>query len=367
MVNNHPKLLFIITGIGLGHTIREAAIINEIKKLKPDAEIVIAGFKKSYRYFKGKYPVIKLHGHKFPENSFSVSRLKSLFMNLPYPVWEYKDKKKLVKIIKEFNPDKVVVDIQPVGIDAALACNKKVIAVYNLDLDEWEEYQKNLSFLNRTQSRILFHYVKSTYDKADKVIIPSIHKPKVSGRYNLVHPILRQTPEELPPGKMLIKKLGLKTSPIVVMLGGSKFGYSIAEKLLAVAKNFDEHFIIFGYKNLKEKNITSFSFKENFLEYLKVSKAAILLSGHTALSEIIVYKKPALVFPFKNYVEHYINLDQIHDYVLAKYIDESMDEKTMEEYIRELLKESPRLKKNLNKLSFPKNGAREAAEIILRS
>ena len=36
------KLFFIITGIGLGHTMREAAIIKEIKSQQPTTEIVIA-------------------------------------------------------------------------------------------------------------------------------------------------------------------------------------------------------------------------------------------------------------------------------------------------------------------------------------
>src|SRR3989338_8619003 len=109
------KLLFVITGIGLGHTIRESAIISEIRRLDPETEIIIAGYKNSYRYFKGKFPTIKIHGHKFPESSFAVSRLKSLLINLPYPFWAWQDKKKLIKIINDFNPDKVIVDVQPAG------------------------------------------------------------------------------------------------------------------------------------------------------------------------------------------------------------------------------------------------------------
>ena len=360
------KLFFIITGIGLGHTMREAAIIKEIKSQQPTTEIVIAGYKNSYRYFKGKYPVIKIHGHKFPEGSFSVSRVKSLIMNLPYPFCAQLDKAKLVKLIQEYGPDRIIVDIQPVGIEAARACNVKSIAIYNLDINEWQEFNKTLSKVNRIQSNIIFSFVKKAYSLADKVIIPTIHKPKSYGRYSLINPILRLMPYELPSEKELMKKLQLTRKPILVMLGGSKFGFKIADKIVRLAKGFDEHFIFFGYKELNEKNITSFRFKENFLEYLKTAKACILLSGHTALSEVVVYKKPALVFPFRNYVEHYINVSSLRSYIIPRYINSNIEEEQLSEYIKELLDKAPELEKALQKLTFPVNGAKEAAEIILR-
>ena len=274
---------------------------------------------------------------------------------------------KLIKLIKEFDPDKVIVDIQPVGIQAAIACSKPCIAIYNLDLNEWRSFTKNLSLFNKIESNIMMHYVKQSYEKANKVIVPTTHQPKKSGKYNVVHPIIRQLPSQLPSEQTLMKQLELKKPPIVIMLGGSKFGFCIAEKIVNIANKFNEQFIIFGYKDMKTRNITSFRFKENFLEYLKVSKAAILLSGHTALSEVIVYKKPSLVFPFKNYIEHYINIEELHDYILAKNIDKHVSEEQLTTYIKELLKVSSKLKTQLNKLHITKNGAKEAAEIILGS
>src|SRR3989344_1413923 len=259
------RLLFVITGIGLGHTIREAAIMQEILRQKPNTKIMVAGFKNSYTYFRNKLPCIEIHGHKFPESDFEVSRLKSLLINLPYPIWDYKDKKKLIKTIKEFNPDKIIVDVQPVGIKAAIACKKPAIAIYNLDLEEWHNFNSKLSFLNRMESKLMFHYIKQSYDKADKVIIPTMKKSVKKSRYCFVSPILRKMPSELLPEKTLMKKLNLKSPPIVIMLGGSKFGFSIEGKIIEVAQYFKEEFIIFGYKDIKKGNVTSFKFNENFL------------------------------------------------------------------------------------------------------
>ena len=361
------RLLFVITGIGLGHTIREAAIIDEILKQRPDTRIVIAGFKNSYRYFKGKYPVLKLKGHKFPEDSFTINRLKLLVMNLPYPLWAAQDKRALRKLIEEFRPNKIISDLQPVGITMAREFNIPSVAIYNVDLQSLEQFYTQLSFLNKIQSKIIFHYVRKTYALADTVIIPRIRLQESNGKIKNVHPIIRALPSEFPQASAVMKKLKLKQPPILVMLGGSKFGYRIAEKLITIAKKFDEQFVIFGYKNFKEKNITSFTFKENFLEYLKAAKACILLSGHTALAECVVYKKPSLVFPFKNYIEHYLNVHELQECILTKYIDDTITEKDLESYIRELLLKSKALEKKLQHLRFPINGAQEAAKVILKS
>lgn len=359
------KLLFVITGIGLGHTIREAAIIQEILKQKPDTKIAIAGFKNSYRYFHSQFPTTRLKGHQFPENSFTINRFKLLLMNLPYPFWLFHDKKALKSLIREFKPDKIISDLQPVGIEVAHELNIPSIAIYNVELSSLEKFYAKLSLLNKLQSRIIFHYVRKTYEMADHIIIPRIAHQKSRGKFHMVPPIIRTLPTQMPAEKTLMKKLKLSQPPVLIMLGGSTFGFKIAEKLKGIARNTQEQFIIFGYKNFKESNVTSFTFKENFLEYLKVAKACILLSGHTALAECMVYKKPTLVFPFKNYIEHYLNVHELDNLILTKYIDDSISEKDLQAYIQELLLNSKSLEKKLERLKFPVNGARDAARIIL--
>ena len=150
------------------------------------------------------------------------------------------------------------------------------------------------------------------------------------------------------------------------MLGGSKFGFSIAKKIINITKNFNEDFIFFGYKDFKQDNVTSYKFKENFLEYLKVSKAVIILSGHNTPSEAIVFKKPALVFPFKNYIEHYVNVHNLENLALVKHIHNGIKEHELESYIKELLANKEKLKKNLRKININKNGTLEAVNIIIR-
>ena len=262
----------------------------------------------------------------------------------------------------------MVVDAQPVGSYTGKKLGVKTVAIYNLDLKTWDHYQEHtkMPFTLYMQSRFHFKFVADAYNNSDLVIIPTIKKKKSTKEVKFVNPIIRTSPESLPSEKVLMKKLYLKKKPILVMLGGSKFGFSVAEKIVNISKDFNENFIIFGYKEFKKNNITSFKFKENFLEYLKVCKAVVLLSGHTALSEAIVYKKPALVFPFKNYVEHYINVSELGNLSLVKYIDENIQEKELKKYLEELIKKSPEFEKNLKRLNIGTKGTEEAVDLILK-
>ena len=362
------KILFVITGIGLGHAMREAAIISEIKKRDKTLKIKIAGFQNSYNYFKDKYDTIKIKGSRFPQSSFSVSSIKVVIANLPYIFYFIHDYFQLKKEIKKFKPDLIIADAQPIGSYVGKKLGIKTISIYNLDLKTWDHYQEHtkMPFTLYMQSRFHFKFVADAYNNSDLVIIPSIKKKTSTKEVKFVNPIIRTSPESLPSEKSLMKKLHLKNKPILVMLGGSKFGFSIAEKIVSLSKNFNEDFIIFGYKEFKKNNVTSFKFKENFLEYLKTCKAVVLLSGHTALSEAIVYKKPTLVFPFKNYVEHYINVSELGNLSLVKYIDENVKEKELKKCIEELIKKSPELEKNLKKLNVGTKGTKEAVDIILK-
>src|SRR3989344_2327501 len=253
------KIFFIITGIGLGHTMREVAIINELKKRDKNLQIKIAGFESSYNYFKNSYQTMRIYGSKFPQSSFNVNSFKVMLYNLPYIFYFFHDYMKLTKEIKKFN----------------------------LDLKTWDKYQEtaSLPITAYLQSRFHFKFIADCYKNSDLVIIPTLKKKESSKDTKFVDLIVRVYPNELPSEKKLRRKLSLRRKPILVMLGGSKFGFSIAEKIVNISQKFDEDFIFFGYKDTKKSNITSFRFRENFLEYLKVCKAVILISGHTALSE----------------------------------------------------------------------------------
>ena len=354
------KYLFIITGIGLGHCTREDSIIREILDKDKDAKIHIATFGAAHDYFKKKFPLTLIHGIEFTDTKTKVNTTKVLLQNLKYIVNYFKNIKLIKDLISRFNPDIVIVDAQPEGVIAAKKLNKKCIFIYNLDLN-YINYKKSFGLYNW----FVINSIKSCYKKADKVIIPVLTQvPRIEDNIYYVNPIIREHPGRLADEFTLMKELGFERRPIIVTIGGSKFGLRLVKNIIQIAKHYDEQFVVFGV-NLKplSNNLICLPFKENFLEYLKISKAVISLAGHCTLSEILFYKRPALVYPIPNYLEQYQNSRLMKDYVMHGNLEDISLIETRNK-LTEFLKKIDSYERKIREVKYIVNGAFQAANII---
>lgn len=360
------KVLFVVTGIGYGHAIREVSIIRALLEKDPNTKILIAAYKNSYAYFNNKYPVIEINGPEFPDNTFRLSLTDLFASNIFLPVSYIQNLKNLKNVIKEFKPNVIVSDFEPVGISAAKGTNTKFITIFNFDPRLFERFkqEKNPS-LNVVLQETYISQVYNASKEGELVIVTLIGPQKKTVKYKFVNPIVRKTPDELPPEKEIMEKLGLKKKPILIMLGGSNFGVTLMNHMLPVLKEFDEDFVIFGYTSQSKliKNITSFTFKPNFLRYLKVCKGVITLAGHNTLSECLVYKKPMLVFPVIDHIEQQVNAFNVEEYAVVEYLKEPSSE-VIRDAIKRFLTERGRLEETLRKLEIQGTGAKEVADII---
>jgi len=162
-----------------------------------------------------------------------------------------------------------------------------------------------------------------------------------------------------------MRRLKLEKQPILVTMGGSKFGKKIIDELLNIAKDFDEEFIVFGYigKERKVKNVQLLNFKNNYLEYLKVCRGVVVLCGHNSLMESLVYKKPALVFPIKNFIEHYLNGYEYSEYIVWK---ELKNEDFLKVHLKNFFNVIPKLQKKLDGINITENGAEQIVDEIVK-
>jgi len=354
------KYLFVITGVGLGHATREDAIIKEIQNKDEKTDIHIATFGTAYNYFKKKFPLTLLKGRFFTGATTRVDSFRIIKSNLNYPFIYFKNIKILKNLIKRFNPDVVIVDAEPEGIAAAKAMNKKSIFIYNLDL-EHINYNKNFGLY----TWFLIKSVKFCYKNAHKIIIPVLTQtPKIEDKKYYVNPIIREHPARLADEYTLMKELGFEKRPILVTIGGSKFGIRLIKNITQIAKHYDETFVIFG-ADLKplSNNVICLPFKNNFLEYLKISKAIISLAGHSTLSEILFYKKPALIFPIDNYIEQYQNAQLVKDRVMLGNFD-NISIVELRNILNDFLKKLDHYERKIRENKFLVNGAFQAANII---
>jgi len=173
-------------------------------------------------------------------------------------------------------------------------------------------------------------------------------------------------PNNLPLEPRLMQEFGFNKKPILITIGGARFGLKLVKNIINAANYYDEDFIVFGVNiRAKSDNVTILPFQPNILEYLKISKGLISLAGHTTLSEALVYKKPSLIFPIPHYLEQYQNIRLMNDYCIKGDM-EKLGLIYTRNKIEEFLGNINRLENNLKSYNIHKNGATEAAEIILQ-
>lgn len=336
------KILFVVTGIGYGDATREHAIIEEFLKRDKKNKILVAVYDNSYEYFKDKYPTIKIKSYKFPGKKMKFRTFLFAIKNIFLPLkWVY-----LKKEFREFNPDIIISDFEPLGIILAKYLKKKCISVFGFDPLVYKKIKKN------PQLRLQAQYLIRLYNQSDYVLIPSfVNKGKCKNRI-YINPVIR---------KISNKKTKKQKEHILVVLGGSTFGNLLAKKINTIADKFNENFIIIGSKlKLETKsNVKYYSFKENIQDYIKNSKAVITLGGRLALMESLYFKKPVMAFPIKNHVEQLVNVKAMEKKIVVCY-----DLKNLKTKIDYFLKNLNNLKKKIPKLKF--NGAEQVVDFVYK-
>ena len=360
------KIVSVITGIGYGHAIREAAILKILER--NGAEIIVASYGNALEYFKYVYKTLEIDGPKLPEKNSKFSTMKTIFMNLKMPYSLIKNYLKLKRLFKAFNPDAIIADFEPLPL--YLEKNKPHFLIFNFDPIQYKEYIKE----KRKKFWVQHRYISFIYRRAQKisapVIIPTLekHETEEVKEFNFIDPMVRKLPRQSQ--NELLEKLNLKKPPILIMFGGSHFSTKLLYKLQEVLPEVGEEFIIFAYKISGDhhENMKFIPFKENFLEYLKASKAIITQAGHLTLSECVALKVPSLMFPIQDFIEQELNayFAEKNGISIIKE-NKSYTKSELLDIINNFIKSIPQLKANLEKLNIESNGAEQAAAIISKS
>ncbi|MEK6856928.1 MAG: glycosyltransferase family protein [Nanoarchaeota archaeon] len=357
------KVVSVITGIGYGHAIRQAAILKELEK--NGAEIVVASYGNALEYFNHVYSTLEIEGPKLPEKNSEFSMIKTIMINLKIPLSYLKNYFRLKRLFKVFNPEVIICDFEPLPL--YMEKKRKHILVFNFDPLQYKEYIKE----NKKRYRLQGKYVSMIYNKARKIsapiIIPSFEKHQTK-EYQFINPITRKLPKASQ--KELLEKLELKKPPIIIMFGGSHFSTELLYKIQDILPDIEGDFVVFTYKlsGKSHDNVTFLPFKENFLEYLKVSRGIITQAGHCTLSECIALKKPSLLFPIPNFMEQELNAYYAKNQKIS--MVENKKDFTKQELvsiIKSFIESIPELKENLEKIEMETDGAEQAATIINKS
>jgi len=287
------KILYGLCGEGLGHASRSRILINHLKN-KHDIRIVAGGKAFSYmsKEFDDVYEIESPHFvYKGNEVKLFLTILRMVFQTFIKSPSSFL---KVRRIIKEFKPDILITDAEPISFSASFFSNIKRVSIDNPQALLYRRYK--IKFGEYFAWFALFIVVKLSVFGADKYLIydfsdEQIDNPKVM----FIKP--------------LIQEGILKQKPTY---GNHIFVYQTSistEFITGILKKIDETFIIYGFnKELVDENLIFKRFNEDdFYHDIASAKAVVANGGFTVLSEALYLKKPIFSLPIRHQFEQAIN------------------------------------------------------------
>jgi uncharacterized protein (TIGR00661 family) len=325
------KILYGVAGEGSGHSMRSKEIISYL--LENGHQVKVVSYDKGYRNLKPFFDVEKIEGLGFSFKNNEVEYLDTFIKNSQKLGDILQSHNDINKLVKEYQPDVIFTDFEPI---TALAANLNKIPLISID---------NQHFITGTKIKYPKKYEKDAFITAAfiNIIVQNAYKyfaitfasEEVSNdKVLLFPPILRR------------EILSAKTSAQDYVLVYLTSGYN---EIVGYLKNIDKKFVVYGLDGFEnEKNII---FKkpsqDEFLEDLRNCEAIIANAGFSLVGEALYLGKPYLAIPVGNQFEQVINavyLEKLGYGIFCEAISA--------EIIQEFLEKIPEYQKNLEK--YPK-------------
>ncbi len=288
------RILYGVCGEGMGHASRSRILINYLKKQKHEIKIIAGG--KAFNFlskdfddmFKCEWPGVVYKNNKV-RIVHSILRLsyRTILGTLPNLF-------QISKIIKEFKPDLLITDAEPIGFNAAVFSDIKRISIDNPQAVVYKKYK--VKFRETPAWLFLSFALKISIFGADKYIIYDFFDEQMKD-------------EKIMFLKPLIQEGILKQK---TKYGDHVFVYQTSisnDYLFEVLKKINEKFVVYGMnKDETDRNLTYKKFNEkDFYRDICSSKAIISNGGFTVISEALFLKKPILVLPIHHQFEQILN------------------------------------------------------------
>ena len=288
------KILYGVCGEGLGHASRSRILINYLKKQNHEVRIVAGG--KAYNLlskefdhvYKSEWPMVL-----YKNNKVQIVHTLLRFIHRTI-VGTTKNFFVMRGVIKEFKPDLLITDSEPISFYAAFFSKIKRLSIDNPQVLLYRKYK--VKFREIPACLFLCFVLKISLFNADKYIIydyfdEQINDPKILFLKPLVQEgILKQKPT----------------------YGDHVFVYQTSisnEYLSEVLKRIDEKFVIYGMnKDITDGNLVCKKFNEKeFYRDISSAKAIITNGGFTVISEALYLKKPIFCLPIQHQFEQILN------------------------------------------------------------
>ncbi|MEI6288431.1 MAG: MJ1255/VC2487 family glycosyltransferase [bacterium] len=285
------KIIYGVAGQGFGHSTRSKEIIKYL--ISQGHEVLVFAYGQALFLLKEEFNTFEIPGLHLEYQDNRLRYRKTLIKNIKQFFLQTRDFKKISQKFKEFNPDLVITDFEPITTILSKLKKKPLISLdnqhqlTNTKIDLPGNYKKD--FLADKM------IVRSMVWGAKYYLVTSFFETEIKKKNTfLFPPIVRQEVLDLQP---------TKGDYILVYQPSNHEGFA------DILKKFNNKFIIFGYD--LEKTDGNLEFKKysssEWLKYLSDCQAVVATAGLSLICEALYLKKPYLAIPIKRQIEQIIN------------------------------------------------------------
>ena len=294
MESGHVKILYGVCGEGRGHASRSRILIRFLQQKGHEVCIVAGG--KAYAILSEEFD--RIQKIESPQGFYRGNQVRILYTLLHTAYQTIASASvsflKVRRLIREFQPDLLITDAEPISHIASRFSNIKRVCIDNPSALIYRKIPKKIR--EYPAWLFLFFTLKTSLLGAEKYIIydffeEQINNPKVLFLKPLIQPGIRRQ---------------LSTSGDHIFIYQTSLTFS---SLFTCLKNFDETFVIYGFnKDMIDENLIFKRFNDDeFYHDFASSKAVIVNGGFTAISEALYLKKPIFSLPIRHQFEQAFN------------------------------------------------------------
>ncbi len=285
------KIIYGVAGQGFGHSTRSREIITHLQD--QGHQILVFTYGQALFMLEKDFEVHEITGLGLSYKNNKLVYWQTVVKNTQKVFKESQSFGRSLKKFKDFNPDLVITDFEPLTSILAKVQNKPLISIDNQHQLTHTKIQVPKKYL--PDLMIDKFIVRSFVWQANYYLVTSFYptQPK-SQKVFWFPPIVR---------RQVLKLKPTKQDYILVYQTSDYNG------LVKQLKQFQYRFVVFGLDI--EKQVENIAFKkfsqDEWLEYLANCQAIIGNAGLSTMSEALYLKKPYLAVPVKKQIEQVVN------------------------------------------------------------
>ena len=322
------KIIYGVSGQGFGHSTRSREVLQYL--VSRGHQVLVFTYGQALFFLDEKFDVFEVPGLELIYKNNKLIYWQTVYQNIYQVAKQSRYWNKVLERFRNFNPDIVITDFEPL---TALLAKLQRVPLISLD---------NQHQLTNTRIKIDKRYRKDLL--ADKLVIKSL---VWGAKYYLVTTFFETPPRRkdtflFPPIiRQEIRKLIPQDQDYILVYQNSDF-----EGLIKILNSLDKKFVIFGANrkgvlgNIEFKDYSS----HEWLKYLANCQAIIATAGLSLISEALYLKKPYLAIPIKKQAEQMINAHYLEEFGYGREMIKN-NAKEIKDFIRNI----PEFKKNLTK------------------